>query len=348
MKRGFSLLAVAVLLIGALVAVGWAAQQGPIIVPGQTPPTPSSQQQAPPIPQAQQPLKVQVEMVHLYATVRDDHGAIVPNLSANNFRVFEDGQQQKIAYFAKSANLPLSLAILVDTSGSQSDLLSAEQIAAKRFLKQVLRKGDLAMVISFDTDVNLLADFTSSLGILDHAIDSTRINAPLAPSIISQGPFPSSNKPTGTDFYDAVYLASHDKLAGMAGRKAIIALTDAQDYGSHETEDDAIQAAQLANVVIHVVLVADPWQYMYQGGYWGGEVAHKMATQTGGVVIRAGNEKQMNKAFDKLAEELRSQYVIGYYPTNTAHDGTFRKIKLETTPRHYRVLTRDGYYAPMQ
>jgi VWFA-related protein len=329
-------------------AAGMAAQQGPIVVPGQEPPSAPPSQQAPPMPQVQQPLKIRVEMVHLYATVRDKHGAIVPNLTADNFRVFEDGQQQKIAYFGKETDLPLTLAILVDTSGSQSNLLDAEKEAAKRFLQQVLRPSDLAMVITFDTDVNLLADFTNNTGILDAAIDRAKINAPMAPSIISQGPFPSSDKPTGTDFYDAVYLAAHDKLAGQAGRKAIIALTDAQDYGSQETVDDAIQAAQLADTVIHVVLVADPWQYLYAGGYFGAEVADKMASETGGVVIRASNEKQMGQAFDKLAEELRSQYVIGYYPTNTARDGTFRKIKLETTPESYRVLTRDGYYAPSQ
>ncbi|HVB34211.1 MAG TPA: VWA domain-containing protein [Patescibacteria group bacterium] len=326
----------------------WAAQQGPIVVPGQEPPS-APEQQAPPIPEAQTPLKIQVEMVHLYATVRDKHGAIVPNLTGKDFRIFEDGKEQKVAYFTKESNLPLTMAILVDTSGSQTNLLGAEKVAAKRFLKQVLRPRDLAMVISFDTDVNLLADFTSSTGILDEAIDRTRINDPIAPSIIAQGPFPSSNKVIGTDFYDAVYLAAHDKLAGQAGRKAIIALTDAQDYGSQETIDDAIQAAQLANVVIHVVLVASPWEYIGQGGYIGGEVANKMARQTGGVVIRASSERQMSKAFDKLAEELRSQYVLGYYPTNTARDGTFRKIKIETTtPEHYHVLTRAGYYAPMQ
>lgn len=330
-------------LLGVLVAGAWAAQQGPIVLPGQQGPAAPQSQQPQPIPQTAQPLKVQVEMVHLYATVRNRHGEIVPNLTKDNFRVFEDGKEQKIAYFTKEMNLPLTLAILIDTSGSQSSLLGAEKVAAKRFLKQVLRKGDLAMVISFDTQVNLLADFTNNTGILDDAIDRARINAPP----IIPGTFPTGNKPTGTDFYDAVYLAAHDKLAGQAGRKAIIALTDAQDYGSQETVGQAIEAAQLANTVIHVVLVANPWQYLYAGGYIGGEVANRMARQTGGVVIRASSERAMNKAFDKLAEELRSQYVLGYYPTNTAHDGTFRKIKIETTPKHYHVLTRAGYYAPM-
>ncbi|HVB99307.1 MAG TPA: VWA domain-containing protein [Candidatus Dormibacteraeota bacterium] len=348
MRRWGSRLTGVVLFLAVLAVGAWAAQQGPIILPGQQPPSPQQPQLAP-IPEMQKPLQVQVEMVHLYATVRDKHGAIVPNLTASDFRVFEDGKQQKIAYFTKEMNLPLTLAILVDTSGSQTQLLGAEKVAAKRFLKQVLRPSDLALVMSFDTDVNLLADLTDSTSILDEAIDRTRINAPAGPPMGSPGPFPSSDKPIGTDFYDAVYLAAHDKLAGQAGRKAIIALTDAQDYGSQETLDDAIEAAQLANTVVHVVLVANPWEYINMGGYVGGAVAQKMASQTGGVVIRASNERQMSKAFDQLAEELRSQYVIGYYPTNPARDGTFRKIKVEmTTPEHYRVLTRDGYYAPTQ
>ena len=283
-------------------------------------------------------------MVHLFATVRGKHNALISNLTKDNFRVFEDGQPQKIAYFSRDMNLPLTLGLLIDTSGSQQRLLGTEQEAAKRFLAKILTPKDLAMVITFDTDVNLLADFTNESSILDRAIDRARINAGIAPSIIAQGPFPT--KPDGTHFYDAVYLACHDKLAGQAGRKAVIVLTDAQDYGSMETLQDAIDSAQRADVVVHVLLIADPWQY--GGSYIGEGVANRLASQTGGRLIRATNGQQLDKAFDELGQELRSQYVIGYYPTNPARDGSFRKIKLETTPKHYHVLTRAGYYAPSQ
>ena len=207
MKPRFSLLAGAVLGVAILLAVALAAQQGPIVLPGQVPTTSTPEQQAP-IPETQHPLKVQVEMVHLYATVRDRHGAIVPNLTQDNFRVFEDGQQQKIAYFNRSADLPLTLAILIDTSGSQRDLLPEEKIAAKRFLKLVLKPKDLALVMSFDTQVNLLADFTNSLGTLDSAIDRAKINAPVSSGVVTPGTFPTGNKITGTDFYDAVVRTS--------------------------------------------------------------------------------------------------------------------------------------------
>jgi VWFA-related protein len=321
---------------GALVFAGWlAAQQprGPLQRPQQ------------PAVSDQKPMKVQVELVHLFATVRDRHNQIISNLTKNDFKVFEDGKEQKIAYFSREMNLPLTLGLLIDTSGSQNELLAAEQEAGKRFLRRILTPKDLAMVITFDTDVDLLADFTNERSLLDRAIDRARINAPVGPSIVAQGPFPSSSNPVGTAFYDAIFLAAHDKLAGEAGRKAIVVLTDAEDVGSTDTLDQAIDAAQRADTVVHVLLIADRWQYGF--GYHGDAVADKMAKETGGRVIRVSRSRDLDKAFTQLAEELRSQYVIGYYPTNPSRDGTFRKIKLEATgPEKLKVLTRQGYYAP--
>jgi VWFA-related protein len=304
--------------------------------------------QQPSAPQEQKPLKISVEMVHLFVTVRGKHGNIVSDLNKSNFKVYEDGKEQQVAYFTREMDLPLTLGMLIDTSGSQDRLLGAEQEAAKEFLQQILTPKDLAMVITFDLDVNLLADFTETRGILDRAIDRAQINAPSNPSMIAQGPFPSSSRPNGTHFYDAVYLACHDKLAGQAGRKAVIVLTDAQDYGSMESLQQAIDSAQRSDTVVHVLLVSNPWQYLYAGGYSGEGVAKKLAEQTGGRLIRVTNGKELDKAFKELAQELRSQYVIGYYPTNAARDGSFRKIKVETTPEKDRVLTRAGYYAPSQ
>ncbi len=304
--------------------------------------------QQPSVPQEQKPLKISVEMVHLFVTVRGKHGNIVSDLNKNNFKIFEDGKEQQVAYFSREMNLPLTLAMLIDTSGSQDRLLGAEQQAAKEFLQQILTPKDLALVIDFDLDVNLLADFTNTRSILDSAIDRAQINAPSNPSMIAQGPFPNSSRPNGTHFYDAVYLACHDKLAGQAGRKAVIALTDAQDYGSMDTLEQAIDAAQRSDTVVHVLLVSNPWQYLYAGGYSGEGVAKKLTEQTGGRLIRVTSGKELDKAFQVLAQELRSQYVIGYYPTDSTRDGTFRKIKVETTPEKYHVLTRAGYYAPTQ
>lgn len=293
------------------------------------------------LPQAQKPLQVRVNLVHLFVTVRDRHGGLVTNLTRENFRVYEDGNPQEIAYFDREMNLPLTLALLVDTSGSQERLLEPEKRAAKRFLARVLRRGDEALVITFDLDVNLLADFTFDLERLNRAIDRAQINAPSVPVMV-QGPVPA--RPNGTHFYDAVYLACTEKLAGEAGRKAIVALTDAQDYGSMKKLSDAIEAAQHSDTVVHIVLLADRWQYW--GSYEGDRVASRLAEETGGRVIQARNAQQLDRAFDELAQELRSQYVLGYYPTNTARDGGFRRIRVEVTPGGYRALTRKGYYAP--
>jgi VWFA-related protein len=229
--------------------------------------------------------------------------------------------------------------MLIDTSGSETYTLSAEQEAASRFLGRVLRKGDLAMVMSFDTDVDLLADFTDDRSRLDRAIRRAQINAPGSGAIIAQGPLPTSGS-GGTDFYDAVYLAAHDKLSDEAGRKAIVVLTDAEDTGSKMRLQDAIEAAQRTDTVVHILLVAA------DGGDQG--VARKLTDETGGRMIVVRSEKNLEQAFDEISEELRSQYTIGYSPTNKAHDGSYRKIKVDMKNKEYSGLTRRGYYAPTE
>jgi len=283
---------------------------------------------------------VRVNLVRLYVTVRDKHGAIVPNLAKQDFHVYEDGKEQKIAFFSKDMTDPLTLAMMIDTSGSQEHLLDAEKETAWRFLRDILHKNDLAMVISFDTQVNLLADFTDDKQVLHSAIEKAEINAP-----VDLGP--TSLNPQGTVLYDAIYEVCRDKLPSETGRKALIILTDAEDEGSNETLQNAVVAAQQANAVIHVLLIAEPEVYFGAGmGYGGGTVAAEMATQTGGRVISIRNDKDLDKAFTEISQELRSQYVLAYYPTDTTANGAFRKIKVETTTKGLRVLTRKGYYAP--
>jgi VWFA-related protein len=281
-------------------------------------------------------IRVEVNLVNLFATVRDKHKAIVTGLTKDDFQVYEDGQQQEITYFSAESNLPITLGILMDTSGSEYYMLSAEKDAASRFLGRVLRKGDLAMIMSFDTDVDLLADFTDDRGMLNRAINRAQINAPSS-GMITQGPLPTSGT-GGTNFYDAVYLAAHDKLSEEAGRKAIVVLTDAEDTGSRLNLQDAIEAAQRTDTVVHILLVAAD----------GGDqaVARRLTDETGGRMIVVRSEKNLEAAFDQISEELRSQYTIGYTPINKKRDGTYRKIKVERKDQEYSVLTRKGYYAP--
>jgi VWFA-related protein len=277
-------------------------------------------------------IRVQVNLVNLFATVRDKHKAIVTGLKQDDFKVYEDGQSQEITNFSADSNLPITLGLLIDTSGSEMDMLYAEQEAATQFLNRVMRKSDLAMVMSFDLDVDLLADFTDDRTRLNRAIHRAQINAPSGPA----GPVPSRNG--GTDFYDAVYLAAHDKLAPEAGRKAIVVLTDAEDTGSKMRLQDAIEAAQRTDTVVHILLVAQ------DGGDQG--VAKKLTEETGGRLIVVHSQRNLQQAFDEISEELRSQYTIGYIPSNKSRDGSYRKIRVELKDKDLSALTRRGYYAP--
>jgi VWFA-related protein len=291
-------------------------------------------------PQSQGPvIRSQVNLVNLFATVRDKNKRIVTDLKKEDFKLQEDGQDQQIAFFSKEVTMPITLAMLLDTSGSEQFMLGSIQDMGGRFLDRVLKKGDEALVMSFDTDVDLLSDFTDDRGQLDRAIRKTRINAPMGGGMINPGPVPTSHV-TGTAFYDAVYLACNEKLNTEAGRKAIVVVTDAQDEGSKVRIEEAVEAAQRTDTVIHILLVADP-RYGANSG-----AAKKMTEETGGRMIVANNEKHLAEAFDQISEELRSQYTLGYYPTNAARDGKFRKIKLEMGNHDYRVLARKGYYAP--
>ena len=281
-------------------------------------------------------IRVQINVVNLFTTVRDKHKSIVTGLKQDDFEVYEDGQPQEISYFSAESNLPITLGILMDTSGSEYYMLSGEKEAGSRFLARVLRKGDLAMVMTFDTDVDLLADFTDDRGQLNRAINRAQINAPSG-GMIAQGPLPTSGT-GGTNFYDAVYLAAHDKLSGEAGRKAIVVLTDAEDTGSKVKLQDAIEAAQRTDTVVHILLVAAD----------GGDqtVSRRLTDETGGRTIIVRSEKNLEQAFDQISEELRNQYTIGYSPSNKAHDGSYRKVKVELKNKEYSALTRRGYYAP--
>src|SRR6516225_8899821 len=291
--------------------------------------------------QGQKPptIKAEVTLVNLFATVRDKNKRVITDLKQDNFRIFEDGHEEKVAFFSHEMTMPITLGLLLDTSGSEQNMLGAIQGAGSRFLRRVMRKGDEAMVISFDSDVDLLSDFTDDKSILERAINKARINIP-GGGMMAGNPGPVGGNITGTALYDAIYLACGDKLNGEAGRKAIVIVTDAQDEGSKTRLEEAVEAAQRTDTVIHVLLVYDP-RY---GGNTG--VARKLTEDTGGRLIIVNSEKRLEEAFDQISEELRSQYTLGYYPTNTAKDGKFRKIRVDANNHDYKVLARKGYYAP--
>jgi VWFA-related protein len=297
--------------------------------------------------QTMETLKVNVDVVQLFFNVKDKKGALIPALTKDDFEIYEDGKPQTIKYFTAETNLPLTLGILIDTSGSQQRVLPMEQEVGGEFLAQILREKDLAFVIGFDVNVDLLQDFTSSTRDLKSALNKTRINTgggggPLPG--LGGGPVPTSGTPRGTLLYDAIYLASHDELSHEVGRKAMIILTDGEDQGSQLKIRDAIEAAQKSDSIVYVLLIADRGFYGF-GGYSGDSEMKKLAGETGGRIIEVGNKyDKLKEAFNQISQELRSQYNIGYTPTNSKHDGTFRRVEIRSR-KNYKIQSRNGYYA---
>jgi len=291
--------------------------------------------------------KSNVNVVNLFFNVKDKKGLLIPGLTKNDFQVFEDGKPQTIKYFSAESDQPLTLGILIDSSASQERVLEFEKEVGASFLRDVIKPKDLAFVISFDVSVDLLQDFTSSPHELAVALNSAKINTGGAGGVlpgIGGGPFPTSSNPKGTLLYDAIYLAAHDKLAQEVGRKAMIILTDGEDQGSQLHIKDSIEAAQKSDSMCYVILIAD--RGFYGGAYGGDREMKTLAEQTGGRVIEASNKpEKLRAAFDQIANELRSQYSIGYTPTNDKLDGSFRKIQIRTASKDYRIQARQGYYA---
>ncbi len=297
-------------------------------------------------------LKVNVNLVSLYFSVRDKHNGLVSTLTKDDCTVLEDKAPQKIKNFVAEADQPLTLGILLDTSGSQQNVLPLEQETGSAFLKRILRSKDEAFLVSFDVDVDLLQDYTSSASQLSRSMNKAEINtaggngAGGVPGI-GQGPVPTQGAPKGTLLYDAVYLAANDKLRSENGRKAMILLTDGGDQGSRKKLQDAIEAAQKANAIVYVLLIAD--RGFYGGisfGYNGPSEMKRLAEQTGGRMIDVGNNgPKMEAAFKQIEDELRTQYVASYTPTNPKLDGSYRKLDIECKGDGLKVQSRKGYYA---
>ena len=300
--------------------------------------------------EAQQPtetLKVNVNVVQLFFNVKDKHGALIPNLAKDDFEVYEDGKPQTIKYFTAESNLPLTLGIMIDSSGSQRNVIEMEKEVGGAFLKQILTDKDEAYVMSFDITVDLLQDFTRDVHRLQAALNKAKVNVDYTSGIpgMGGGPVPQRNAP-GTLLYDAVYLSAHDMLAKEVGRKAMILLTDGQDEGSRLKIKDAIEAAQKADAIVYVLLCADRSFYGAYGSMYSGEgEMRKLTEQTGGRVINVGSKfDKLKDAFDQIASELRSQYNIGYTPANTTLDGSYRKLEIKNK-QNYKIQARAGYYA---
>lgn len=292
-------------------------------------------------------LKLSVNLVDAYFSVRDKNG-YVAGLGKEDCQVYEDNKLQTIKNLTQEKNLPLTIGILLDTSGSQQNVLPLEQESGGRFLKEVLTPKDEAFLISFDVNVDLLADFTNSPRELARAINTASINAASSSAGIpgiGGGPMPTSN-PRGTLLYDAVYLAAHDKLQAQAGRKIVVILTDGGDQGSQETLKSASEAAQKANTIVYVILIADhPFGGVFGDPFNGKAQMEQLTRETGGRVIDVGNNgRRLEDAFDQIQDELRTQYLLSYTPINKAADGKYRKLEIDCG-KGMNVQARRGYYA---
>jgi hypothetical protein len=264
-------------------------------------------------------LNVNVNLVNLYFSAYDKDG-FVTNLRKDDCAIAEDKVPQTIKNFTQEKTLPLTIGILLDTSGSQEHVLPLEQ----------------------DINVDLLADYTNRASEIKRALDKATINTGAGTGSIT-----GNGEPRGTLLYDAVYLAANEKLRQEAGRKILVLLTDGGDQGSQETLKTATEAAQKANAIIYVILLAD--HGFYGGGFnladSGARDMDKLATDTGGRVINVGNNgKKLEDAFNQIQDELRTQYLASYTPTNAKADGTFRTISLNCG-KGLKVQTRKGYYA---
>jgi len=285
-------------------------------------------------------LKVNVNLVNVYFSASDKNG-FVTSLRKDDCQVAEDHNPQVIKRMTQEKNLPLNIGILIDTSGSQQYVLPLEKDSGVRFLKEVITPKDEAFLISFDVNVDLQADFTNSPREIERAMQNVSINTASSSAGvpgIGGGPFPTSN-PRGTLLFDAVYLATHDKLMAQTGRKIIVILSDGGDQGSQVNLKGAIEAAEKANAIVYVIFISDPH---YQSGY---SYMVQLTEQTGGRLINVGHDgRRLEDAFDQIQDELRTQYLLSYTPTNKAADGTYRKIQLDCG-KGLKIEARKGYYA---
>jgi len=341
--------AIPVLLLALLLpALPSHAQEAPVpdASPVSNAPAPVEQENT----QGMPTFRTNTNLVSLFFTAYGKNNQPITNLKKQDCTLYEDRVAQTTRNFEQMVDLPLTMGILLDTSGSQEKVLPLEQQTGSAFLKRVMKPKDEAFVISFDVNVDLLADYTNNVAELERALNKAQINVGGGfgnggiPGL-GQGPV-SIQKPRGTLLYDAVYLAAHDKMHQEAGRKVLILLTDGEDMGSQETMNSTLEAAQKSNVLIYVILLADRAGYAQAGEMYGGDRAmSKLTEDTGGRVIDVGtNGKKLEAAFAQIEDELRTQYQASYTPKDPAQDGSFRLINVKCEGAA-KIRTRKGYYA---
>jgi Ca-activated chloride channel family protein len=272
-------------------------------------------------------LKVDVKLVNVFVTVTDAHNAPVSGLAKDNFTLLEDGQEQKISIFEKQSAVPLSIALAVDTSLSTRHDLPLEQASAKRFAHAILRPVDALSVYGFSQFVRESTGFTADLKRIDESIDHIRLGE-------------------ATALYDAIFLVSR-ALDRRQGRKVIVLITDGGDTASKVDYKEADRAAQEAEAIIYSIIVV-PIENS-AGRETGGEHALiQLSEDTGGKYYYATSMAQLDEAFQKISDELRTQYLLAYYPLHRTSFSSFRRIQVNVLGRPeasaYHARHRAGYF----
>jgi VWFA-related protein len=279
----------------------------------------------------------EVKVVNVLATVRDKSGALIADLSQEDFALSEDGQPQTIRYFSRETDLPLTLGLLVDTSASQRRVIDAERGATLRFLDAVVREAkDRVFLMQFDTHVRMKQALTSSVGKLDDALAFVDTETRSQLQIQGGG---------GTLLYDAVVQAADDVMRKLTGRKALIVLSDGVDFGSDNTLQDGVAAAERAETLIYSIVYSDPGAYGFLGGHDGNRVLQRLANESGGSFFEVSKKRNVDDIFENLQQELRSQYSLGYISDKPVRISEFRTIQLTVKKKGLAVQARHRYWA---
>lgn len=289
---------------------------------------------------AQEAIRVDVNLATVAFTVRDANGALVDNLTKDDFEIVEDTVPQKIAYFARSADVPLTLGLIVDASGSQEHFAKNHQGDLEVFLKEVLATKDRVFLVGFGNHIRLVSDFSHSSSEL---MDSWRRYEKGKQQFPELGP--PEIRDLGTAFYDSIYYPVMEKLAKEDGRRALLMFSDGEDNSSSHDMMSAIETAQGANVVVYTIRYTEKKRgKLTARNQYGIRVMDRVAKETGGAAIDA-EVTNPHAYFHQIAEELRSSYELAYYPTNATKDGSFRKIVIRAKRDRLKVRSKTGYFS---
>ncbi|HTS78937.1 MAG TPA: VWA domain-containing protein [Bryobacteraceae bacterium] len=294
-------------------------------------------------------IRVDVNLVTVATGVTDRSGAPVKNLRAEDFELRDNGRQQKIEYLWQEQDLPLTVGLLVDVSGSQSAFIEQHRAAVAQFLAQVIGLKDRAFIVTVGTEARLVTDLTGSVGELrDGAqrIDAAQTaGSVLGESCLQTIPVRGCG---GTALWNGVYAATRQKMQWVQGRKALVIVSDGFDTGSPHTLADAIQAVQESGTVVYAIKYVDPEVTPAMAGISRREAAahgmERLTEETGGYTFPDPGDR-LSDVFDSIERELRNQYVLGFTPPPKSRDGRYHRLEVKVRRRDLVVRARAGYYA---